>query len=388
MDEVDGISIDRFEEPNLSSTTFFLSHAHTDHMSGLTTYGNFQILDHLPEDKVFIYSSPVTTQVLKEMHPQHENKFKPLEIGISQMIEIPSTKKTVTVTLLPASHCPGSVMFLFEVKNKTILYTGDFRWKLNQSIPKALCYSTGEVKTIDKMYMDTTFFFERYTKFPCRDDSIGEICKLIKDWIERGKQYQIVLATSAKYGYECVFTDIYKQVNIPIHVNQSQFDVYKYFPCMDKAITLEASNSQIHCHCNSWKSTCVNAGSQFVRQIKICAWSFSNWQNKRTISDRDTLHNKQYKVCYSTHSSYEEINNFLDALKPKEVEPNVIPDRKEDATKMYNNIRSYFKRHTKQVEQSQTDFNFTNFTSDSTKSCMEKSNVDKDEHADIFDILD
>lgn len=35
---------------------------------------------------------------------------------------------SIVVTAIPACHCPGSVMFLFEQENKRILYTGDFRY--------------------------------------------------------------------------------------------------------------------------------------------------------------------------------------------------------------------------------------------------------------------
>ena len=33
----------------------------------------------------------------------------------------------LTVTLIPADHCPGSVMFLLVSKEKYVLFTGDFR---------------------------------------------------------------------------------------------------------------------------------------------------------------------------------------------------------------------------------------------------------------------
>lgn len=38
-----------------------------------------------------------------------------------------NTSINVVVTAIPAGHCPGSVMFLFEQGDKKILYTGDFR---------------------------------------------------------------------------------------------------------------------------------------------------------------------------------------------------------------------------------------------------------------------
>ncbi|XP_063710243.1 protein artemis-like [Symsagittifera roscoffensis] len=36
---------------------------------------------------------------------------------------------TLIVTFMPAGHCPGSVMFLLVSKEKSVLFTGDFRWQ-------------------------------------------------------------------------------------------------------------------------------------------------------------------------------------------------------------------------------------------------------------------
>lgn len=45
--------------------------------------------------------------------------IRPLEVGQRHAVG-----EEVTVTLLDANHCPGSVMFLFEGAFGTILYTG------------------------------------------------------------------------------------------------------------------------------------------------------------------------------------------------------------------------------------------------------------------------
>lgn len=51
--------------------------------------------------------------------------IRALEVGESHVLPLDEFgRETMTVTLIDANHCPGSVMFLFEGYFGTILYTG------------------------------------------------------------------------------------------------------------------------------------------------------------------------------------------------------------------------------------------------------------------------
>lgn len=75
-------------------------------------------------------------------------------------------KRSMTVTVIDANHCPGAVMFLFEGYFGTILCTGDFRYT-----PSMLSLLAGH--TIDCVYIDNTYghpsctFGSRVCMWPC-----------------------------------------------------------------------------------------------------------------------------------------------------------------------------------------------------------------------------
>ncbi|KAI1096141.1 DRMBL-domain-containing protein [Rostrohypoxylon terebratum] len=158
---------------------YFLSHFHSDHYIGLTANWS-----HGP-----IYCSKVTGSLVKSQLRTAAKWVHELEF--EETVEIPGTEG-VTVTMIPANHCPGSSLFLFEKtigkgpRKQRILHCGDFRAcraHIDHSLlkPDILDAVSGKTKQqkIDVCYLDTTYLNPRYS-FPPQDDVISacaEFCK-------------------------------------------------------------------------------------------------------------------------------------------------------------------------------------------------------------------
>ncbi|QPH00856.1 hypothetical protein C2857_004914 [Epichloe festucae Fl1] len=152
---------------------YFLSHFHSDHYIGLTA--NWM---HGP-----IYCSKVTGSLVKQQLRTAAKWVVALEFEKSY--DIPGTGGA-TVTMIPANHCPGSSLFLFQKpaekgtsrRGKRILHCGDFRAcpahvKHPLLKPEIKDLATGKLsqQVIDICYLDTTYLNPKYS-FPPQDDVI------------------------------------------------------------------------------------------------------------------------------------------------------------------------------------------------------------------------
>lgn len=176
------ICVDAFRYGKVEGqNAYFLSHFHSDHYIGLTSSWS-----HGP-----IYASKVTCNLMLQQLRVDPKWVIPLEF--EKKVEVPNTNG-VFVTMIPANHCPGSSLYLFEKvtgknrdgspKSTRILHCGDFRAcpaHVSHPLlrPDVVDSITGQVKQqiIDTCYLDTTYLTPKYA-FPSQHDVIDACAQM------------------------------------------------------------------------------------------------------------------------------------------------------------------------------------------------------------------
>ncbi|KAL6720875.1 DNA cross-link repair protein PSO2/SNM1 [Lecanora helva] len=175
---------------------YFLSHFHSDHYIGLTSSWC-----HGP-----IYCSHVTANLVRQQLRVDPKWVVDLEFD--KKAEVPNTQG-VDVTMIPANHCPGSSLFLFEKvigkgrnpKIQRILHCGDFRAcpahvqhpKLRPDIIDTVTKRNIAQQKLDVCYLDTTYLTPKYA-FPSQEDVIkacADMCvSLSKDFVDENDSWE------------------------------------------------------------------------------------------------------------------------------------------------------------------------------------------------------
>ncbi|XP_036763933.2 protein artemis isoform X2 [Manis pentadactyla] len=302
MVEYPTISIDRFDRENLRARAYFLSHCHKDHMKGLRAPALKRRLEC--SLKVYLYCSPVTKELLLTS-PKYrfwEKRIMSIEVEtptqISLVDEASGKKEEIVVTLLPAGHCPGSVI----------------------------------VKDIQSIYLDTTFCDPKFYQIPSRGECLSGILELVRSWITRSPYHVVWLNCKAAYGYEYLFTNLSEEFGVQVHVDK--LDMFRNMPDILQHLTTDRS-TQIHA-CRHPKAeeyfqwNKLPCGITSKNRIPLCTISIkpsTMWFGERTRKTNVIVRTGEssYRACFSFHSSYSEIKDFLSYICPVNAYPNVIP---------------------------------------------------------------
>ena len=145
----------------------------------------------------------------------------------------------------------------------TVLYTGDFRFAVGDTVNLKLLYSGQNLsyglKSIDKIYLDATFCLEAARKLPTRNEVMEALISTIEKQLEKGSK--IFLSLSGRgFGAESIFVEIHKRLKQQIHVSPWKYEIYKHTPDIHKAITL---NPECAIH------ACFTNGGRVI--FKICS---------------------------------------------------------------------------------------------------------------------
>lgn len=320
---------------------FFLSHCHKDHMKGL---GSRELLVALNRRGTFLHCSEVTRALLLHYNTEFCDlipflKTLPMEEPVSMKLEpsLDAGELNFTVTLLPAGHCPGSVMFLFEGSNGTALYTGDFRLTVDETKKIQPLHPGGMLTNITTLYLDTTFCTPIASDIPDRETSRQLVLTCAADWLARSPQ-NAVLLQCFMFGYEHILMGISQKLGTKVHVGFWRQSVYSEIPAVRECLTSDGQSTRVHC-CSyrrgQQKARGLPCGSKgpnghpfHVLTIKPSTqWFLSP---KKTTSSCPCVflpRQNMYRIMHSMHCSFNEVCAFAAYIKPRQIVPCVVPAR-------------------------------------------------------------
>ncbi|KAI3451545.1 hypothetical protein Pfo_008210 [Paulownia fortunei] len=315
-------SVDTWTSCSKRKRHHFLTHAHKDHAQGIAAHASYPI-----------YSTLLSKTLLLQHYPQlDESMFVGIEVGQSLVVEDPDGDFIVTV--FDANHCPGAVMFLFEGNFGNILHTGDCRLtpECLQSLPDKYIGKKGKEPRcpLDCIFLDCTFG-QFPLKMPSRHVAIRQIINCIWKHPDARTVYltcdllgqeEILLAVSQTFG-EKIYVDKAKNLEcfksleliVPEIVSQdpsSRFQLFDGFPKLYERAEAKIAEARANFQ---HEPLIIRPSSQWY----ACDEGISETEKRRKERFDQAVRDLfgVWHVCYSIHSSREELEWALQLLAPK-----------------------------------------------------------------------
>ena len=159
------------------------------------------------------------------------------------------------------------------------------------------------------------------------------------------KKYHVLLHCPARYGYENILRQIFERSDHrwPVHVSSAKFNTYLCHDVLSDSTDSDSSIAQfVHAcfprgppakveNCSNYlpcmKDTQGLARTILVLHIKPSAMYFTS-DKLDNVSCNVSGRSKDcqnWRVCYSTHSSYSELKQFVTQFPAKKIIPTVVP---------------------------------------------------------------
>ncbi|EXC20557.1 DNA ligase 1 [Morus notabilis] len=335
--------VDAFRYAGDFSISYFLTHFHSDHYSGLAFNWS----------KGIVFCSHTTARLLIEI----------LRVPSVFVLPLPLREPVVIdgceVVLVDANHCPGAVQFLFKIpgsEGKTVRYvhTGDFRFCESMKSDTCLREFIGS----DAIFLDTTYCNPKFV-FPSQEESIDYIVSVVErvsGECKGPKNNVLFLVATYVIGKEKILLEIARRCNRKICVDARKMSVLRILGCEESGVfTEDECESDVHVIGwnvlgETWPYFRPNFGKMneimlergYSKAIGFVptGWTYEVKRNKFSVRSKDSL--EIHLVPYSEHSNYEELREYVKFLKPKCVVPTVGLDVEKVDGKHANKMKKHF----------------------------------------------
>ncbi|KAF9964019.1 hypothetical protein BGZ70_007025 [Mortierella alpina] len=361
------VAIDNFRiRPGVR--VYLLSHVHSDHLHGLAAkawdapiYCSQITAVWLPmlatRSKQSAFASGQDT-VLQRKYAHLARYLRPLATDVPHYLDLGNGRQA-RLSLIPAHHCPGAVMFLLQDDRSCVLYTGDAR---NEAVDlqglRAMPIFTSATQRIDRLYLDTTCCHPAFKNFPSRDLAISDLITFINRR-PRMAHYYIDAWT---FGYEDIWIALSRAFHTKIHVASYLYELYEAIdefihPRILPHLTLDGTTARFHsCRLDrtcgyggaggehssarelisiqpnvSWFSESLNKdrangsdGGSVVAQGNVVGRSNSFKIKSKLppcIGKRDDF---CYYINFACHASLSELQELVELVSPRAIFPCVL----------------------------------------------------------------
>lgn len=315
-------SVDTWSTKSSTKRYHFLTHAHKDHTQGICTYASYPI-----------YCSHLTKTLVLQHYPQlDESIFVGIEVG--QCLVIKDSDGDFTVTAFDANHCPGALMFLYEGKFGNILHTGDCRLTIEclQQLPLKYVGTPGKEPKcrIDCIILDCTFG-QSPLKMSSRQSAIQQVINCI--W--KHPQAPTVYLTCDLLGHEEILVHVSQAFGCKIYVDKvktpecfqalelmvpeilsedssSRFQLFDGFPKLYQRAEAKISEARSACQ---HEPLIIRPSAQWY----ACDDGISDIEGRKKERCDQPVRDifGVWHICYSIHSSKEELEWALQLLAPR-----------------------------------------------------------------------
>lgn len=349
---VDAFSGKFLQKTHDASNCFILTHYHGDHYKSLPRDGRYQ-------GPAVIHCSRVTAELLKEVHEI------PPQLIQSHDYNETFEYKEAKITFFDANHCPGACLVLVQLANGNAhLHTGDMRYcETFKSYP--LLREMVTKKKVDLVYLDTTYGHPKHDFVP-QEQAVECIASQTKELLSSHLNV-LVLLSCYSIGKEKVLWEASARNNQKLYVSERKLRMLRCIQLKESSpnnissqvihrCTEDPSQSDIHvipmglagemwpyfrpnyikCRDYVEKLHEDNKSKTYDKVVAFLPTGWANaskWNKKNAISKKSfilqngkTLDVEIRLISYSEHSSFQELIDFVQYLRPRKVIPTVFSD--------------------------------------------------------------